>query len=130
MRAMCAHQPEMLTILVVEDHPATQAAMLDLLGASFDGVRVLAAGSAEEALTLCAAEAPRLVIMDIALPGMNGIDAAREIQARFPHIRVVMHSSNDMPIYREESLAAGAAAFVSKGATASELIPAISSLCF
>jgi DNA-binding NarL/FixJ family response regulator len=126
---MCAKNHEMLTLLVVEDHPATQAAMLDLLGASFDGARVLAVGSAEEGLALCATEAPHLVIMDIALPGMNGIEAVREIRGRFPGIGVVMHSSNDMPIYRDESLAAGAAAFVSKSATASELIPTISRLC-
>jgi NarL family two-component system response regulator LiaR len=117
-----------LTILIVEDHPATQAAMLGLLGASFEGARVLAAGSAEDALALCAAQAPHLVIMDIVLPGMNGIEAAREIQARHPGTRVVMHS-NDMPIYREESLAAGAVAFVSKSATASELIPTLAGLC-
>jgi two-component system response regulator YesN len=67
--------------------------------------------------------------MDIALPGMNGIEATREIQARHPGTRVVMHSSNDMPIYREESLAAGAVAFVSKSATASELIPTLAGLC-
>jgi DNA-binding NarL/FixJ family response regulator len=126
---MCAQNSGILTILIVEDHPATQAAMLALLGASFVGARVLAASNAEEGLTLCATEAPRLVVMDIALPGMNGIEATREIRVRFPHIRVVMHSSNDMPIYREESLAAGAAAFVSKSATAGELIPTLSSLC-
>ncbi len=126
---MCAYSIDPLTILIVEDHPATQAAMLGLLGASFAGARVLAAGCAEDALALCATQAPHLVIMDIALPGMNGIEATREIQARHPGTRVVMHSSNDMPIYREESLAAGAVAFVSKSATASELIPTLASLC-
>lgn len=116
------------TILIVEDHAATRNAVKVLFGSVFPDGRLLEADSAEAALALCELAAPDVVIMDISLPGMNGIEATRHIRARFPQTLVVMHSSNDMQIFREESAAVGASAFISKGRTSSELVPVISQL--
>lgn len=125
-------QPADLTdaqmILVVEDHAATRQAILALLGRAFPTYQLLAAESAEEALPLCALRPPCVVVMDISLPGMNGIEATHEIKQMLPHIHVVMHSNNDMQVYREESAAAGASAFVTKGHHSQELIRAIAGL--
>ncbi|CAN0509814.1 unnamed protein product, partial [Phaeothamnion confervicola] len=115
-------------ILVVEDHAATRMAVMALLAGAFPGCRLIGADSAEVALPLCEREAPRVVIMDIALPGMNGIEATRLIKARHPGIRVVMHSSNDMQIFRDESVAVGASAFVGKGTRSGELVPVLAGL--
>ena len=117
-----------LKMLVVEDHPAMRAAVMALLDMAFPGCNVLSAHSAEHALPICDTEQPQVVIMDIALPGMNGIEAVRHITTRHPGIQVVMHSNSDMPAYREESMAAGARAFVSKGRTSHDLVPVITSL--
>ncbi len=117
-----------VTIMVVEDHPATLAALLELLGAAFPRCALLAAQGGERALELCAATAPDVVIMDIALSGMSGIEATLHIKALLPDTRVVMHSSYDMRVYREGAAAAGASAFVRKGKVGSELVPVVADL--
>ena len=117
-----------VTIMVVEDHPATLAALLELLEAAFPECALLAAEGAERALELCVAAAPDVVIMDIALAGMSGIDATLHLKALLPDARVVMHSSYDMRVYREGAAAAGASAFVRKGKAGSELVPVVADL--
>jgi DNA-binding NarL/FixJ family response regulator len=114
-------------ILIVEDHAATRDAMRLLLTGALGErtVEIRIAESGEAAVALVEAEAPDLVIMDIALPGMNGIDATRLIRKIAPFADVVMHSNSDMDIYREMSAAAGARVFVSKRHTGRELVPAI-----
>jgi two-component system invasion response regulator UvrY len=117
-----------VTIMVVEDHPATLAALLELLEAAFPGSTLLAAEGAERALELCAAAAPDVVVMDIALPGMSGIEATLRIKALLPDTRVVMHSSYDMRVYLEGAVAAGASAFVRKSKVGGELVPVVAHL--
>ncbi len=115
-------------ILIVDDHRATVDLLLYLLNRAFPERAMRSAGSAEEALDLCRTTLPRLVIMDIGLPGASGIEAARQIKALSPAVAVVMHSSHDHAVYREQCATLGAEAFVSKSRTHADLIPAIARL--
>ncbi len=65
------------TILIVEDHDAVRRSLRDWLEVEFPQCRVIEAASGEESIALIQTESPRLVIMDISLPGMSGIEATR-----------------------------------------------------
>jgi len=108
-------------VLVVEDHAATRNAVTTLLVGAVPNVQVLAVDSAEQALPICETAPPAVVIMDISLPGMNGIEATQQIRQLSPATRVVVHSNSDAQVLRDGSMAAGACAFVSKGRASSEL---------
>lgn len=114
-------------ILIVEDHPATQTCLKlllsDALGA--DRVDIRTADSGEAAIAAIEDSPPDVVVMDITLPGMNGIEAARIIRERAPAIDVVMHTNNDAAVYRDMCATVGIDTFVSKQRTWQELVPAI-----
>jgi DNA-binding NarL/FixJ family response regulator len=116
------------TLLVVDDHAGVRQTVMALVSTEFPHFRLLEAECAEDALTLCGAEQPDLIVLDITLPGMDGFEATRRIKAAWPRIVIVMHSSSDMPVYRDASLAAGAAAFVGKGRNSRTLLPIIAGL--
>ncbi len=121
-------QHNQIVILVVEDHPPTLAAVQALVSAVLPECRTLAAESGERALELCAEHAPQILIMDIPLPGIDGIEATRRIKALLPHTCVLMHSSHDMQVFRDGSADAGVSAFVTKSRTFTDLVPAIEGL--
>jgi DNA-binding NarL/FixJ family response regulator len=124
---LCSAEPA-LTVLVVDDHAGVRQTVVALVSNKFPYLRLLEAGCAEDALVLCGTERPYLVVLDITLPGMDGFEAARRIKESWPRIVIVMHSSSDMPVYRDASLAAGAAAFVGKGRNSRNLVPIIAGL--
>jgi DNA-binding NarL/FixJ family response regulator len=116
------------TILIVEDHDNVRRALWDWLELEFPQCRVIGAASGEEAIALARIESPRLVVMDIRLPGMSGIEATRQIKATLPCIRVVMLSTLEDDIYRAEARVAGASAYVIKQRMHSELLPTLATL--
>lgn len=115
-------------VLIVEDHPPTLRLVQALVSAAFPKCRVQGVESAEAALEQCAHRAPQVVVMDIVLPGINGIEATRRLKALRPETQVVMHTSNDRQIYRAAAAGAGAGAFVDKSRSYIDLVPAIASL--
>jgi len=120
--------PMPATILIVEDHDAVRRSLRDWLEVEFPQCRVIEAASGEEAIALIRIESPRLVVMDISLPGMSGIEATRRIKAALPSTQVVMLTIHEDDAHRADAAAAGASAYVPKRVMQTELIPTLAAL--
>ena len=116
------------TILIVEDHDGIRRLLREWLGDAFPQNTLRDVATGEEAVALAATELPGLVLMDIQLPKMNGIEATRQIKALSPRSRVVMLSSMDNVALRIAASAAGASAYVSKHGMRTDLIPVIEAM--
>ena len=91
-----------------------RTALRDWLSVSLPGKDLREARSLQEALERAQESMPDLVLMNLELPGLNGIEATRELRRRCPSCPVVIMSVNDSEALRSAALGAGAAAFVSK----------------
>jgi two-component system response regulator DesR len=103
-----------LRVLLVEQHDGMRHALRDWLIATFPSLEPQEARSMEEALSLAGEAALDLALVNLELPGSNGIEATRALRSRFPRCRVVVMSVNDTVALRGAALEAGAAAFISK----------------
>lgn len=103
-----------LRVLIVDDQqPFRQAASMVVEVAS--GFTLAGeAETAEQALEMIAADQPDVVLMDINLPGIDGLEATRAIVAQYPEVRVLVLSTYEAGEYLPRSLDAGAVGFVSK----------------
>jgi DNA-binding NarL/FixJ family response regulator len=116
------------TILIVEDHDAVRRSLRDWLEAVFPQYGFIEAASGEEAVAIAQAKSPQAVIMDIALPRMNGIEATRRIKATVPTAQVVILTIHEDNAYRADAAAAGASAYVPKRVMQTKLLPTLSAL--
>jgi YesN/AraC family two-component response regulator len=112
-------------ILIVEDNKAIRSSMGQWLHHIFSDFEFIQAESGEEALELAITRMPILVLMDIGLPKMNGIEAIRLIKTRLPETRAIVLSIHEEFTYRKEAFAAGASAYVPKRTMHGDLVPAI-----
>ena len=116
------------SILIVEDHEKVRSMLRHLLEVNFSEFPVIEAASGEEVFALALSEPPRLVIMDISLPGISGIEATRELHASFPSTPILIFTIHEESIYRKEAEAAGASAYVPKLALQNNLLPQLTSI--
>lgn len=114
-----------IRILLVEDHRVMRQGLKALFAAEPDLAVVGEAENGRLALRAVAALAPDLVLMDISMPGMNGIEATRQIKEKYPHCQVVVLSMHANEEYVFQVLQAGAAGYVLKQADSAEVITAI-----
>lgn len=117
-----------LSLLLVEDHPEVRAALRDWLLVSLPPTKVREAGSMAEALACTDAAPVDLILMNLELPGPNGIEATRALRKRHPKCPVVIMSVNDSEALRTAALDAGALAFVSKRELPHALLPLLGRL--
>jgi DNA-binding NarL/FixJ family response regulator len=115
----------MIKVLLVEDQALPRAGFRALLDTS-DELQVIGeAANGREAVRLAKKLNPDVILMDVAMPEMNGIEASRQIHDAQPHIRILMLSMHTNRQYLFESLRAGAAGFVPKDSAFTELLSAI-----
>ena len=116
---------EVLRILVADDHEVFRAGMRSLL-ASVEGVEVVAeARDGHEAVAGAASAQPDVVLMDLGMPGLNGVEATRRIVAASPHIAVLVVSMQEDGDSVFAALQAGARGYLLKGAMKAEILRSI-----
>jgi two-component system, NarL family, response regulator DesR len=109
----------------VEGHDDMRAALRDWLLVSLASPHLSEARNLQEALDHAQQTVPDLVLMNVELPGPNGIEATRELHRRCPSCPVVIMSVNDSEALRSAALGAGAVAFVSKRELPHGLLPVL-----
>ncbi|HEX5617979.1 MAG TPA: response regulator transcription factor [Solirubrobacteraceae bacterium] len=115
----------MISVLAADDHPLARAGLQQLLG-TLDGIALVGvAASADEAVRLAVEHAPDVVLMDIEMPGKDGIQATRELLAERPGTPVVILTSFSDRDRILAALDAGAVGYVLKDAQPDELARAI-----
>jgi DNA-binding NarL/FixJ family response regulator len=115
-------------ILIVDDHEIFRRGLRSLLeshprweicGEAVDG---------QEAVEKVKALKPDIVVLDITMPRLNGLEAARQIRNEFPESKVVILSQHEPSLMKQSALAAGAGAYVTKSEVSKELLVAIESI--
>lgn len=115
-------------ILLVEDHTLLRVGLRALLCRDPDLEVVGEASNGRDAIRSIADLSPDLAIMDLTMPGMNGIEAIAQIKRRYPQVRVLVLTLHRADEYIHESLKAGADGYILKDATHDELRVAIRSV--
>jgi DNA-binding NarL/FixJ family response regulator len=116
--------PEPLRVVLVDDHPVYREGLAKLLRAS--GVEVIAqAGNGEEALSIIEDMAPDVVVMDLNMPGMSGVDVTRRLIERTPASRVLVVSVSAQEEDVTEAILAGASGYVLKDGPVEEVVAGI-----
>ncbi len=114
-----------IRVLMADDHTLVRAGLKSLL-ARAAGVQIVAeAADGREAVALAEAHKPDVVLMDLLMPGMGGLEATAEIAAKVPTARVIVVSMNDTEDYVLRALRAGAAGYLLKDGSPAELEQAV-----
>ena len=120
-----AAQRTRVRVVVVDDHALVREGTVQLLEQQADLQVTGQAGSGEEALSLLAALDPDVALVDVNLPGMSGLELARQVAARGLRCRVLVVSAYDDAAFVSEALELGVSGYLLKSASARELVNAV-----
>jgi DNA-binding NarL/FixJ family response regulator len=112
-----------LRLLLVDDNPRTRRALKALLSVHPEIEIVGEASNGREAIAAVETTRPGVILMDVQMPVMDGLEATRRIKSRWPQVRVIALTM--YPIYEEGARSAGADAFLVKGRPSEELLSTI-----
>ncbi len=111
-----------IRVLIVDDHPLFRDGIRERLESGDDAIVVIGeAGDGSQAHSMVGAHAPDVVLMDISMPGMNGIEATRLIHGEYPDVAIVILSVYDDDQYVHAAITAGASGYLLKTVEAAEL---------
>jgi DNA-binding NarL/FixJ family response regulator len=118
----------MIRVLVVDDHEAIRSAVSRAL-ANADGIEVVGTcASGRDAVLTAERMRPDVVVMDLSMPGMDGVEATRHILAGQPEVRVLIHTAGGNSRQLRDACDAGAAAVLIKSLDLSEVVSAVRSV--
>jgi two-component system response regulator NreC len=114
-----------VNIVIADDHGVLRAGLRALLAAEPDFKVVGEAATGEEALRIAAERRPDIVLLDVSMPGVGGIEATKMIKEKLPRTRVLVLTVHEDEALLREAIRAGASGYIIKRAVESELINAI-----
>lgn len=114
-----------IRLVLADDHEVTRTGFIALLAGNPEFKVVGQARDGEQALALCEQLRPDLAILDIRMPLLNGLGAARLLQQRQPEVKVVIFTMDDSPDHLEAAMAAGAVGYLLKDASREEVLDAL-----
>jgi len=115
-------------IMIVDDHPIVRHGIAQLLNGQTDMEVVAEAEDAESAMRQLRDQTFEMLIVDISMPGLSGLDLIRRIKAKDAHIPILVLSMHDESVYAERALAAGARGFLMKHEATEKLVSAVRKL--
>src|SRR5215203_4948287 len=123
--SMKATPSQVARLLIADDHALVREGLRTMLSGE-GGIEVIAeANDGQQALEVCRDLKPDLVLMDVRMPNMDGLEATRKIKAEMPRTSVMMVTMHENPDYLFEAVKAGAAGYVLKDASGERLLGAV-----
>lgn len=114
-----------ITVMIVDDHEMVRRGAADYLAAQPDIIVLAQAGSGEEAVNLAKEFIPDVVLMDLVMPGIDGVEATRKLKNVSPRTQIIILTSFHQDEYIFPALRAGAISYLLKDVKAAELVDAI-----
>ena len=119
----------MITVLLVDDHELVRAGIRSLLS-SVPGIKVIAeAGTGEDAIKIAREKRPNVVLMDVRMPGIGGLEATRKLLRADPEVKVIALTVCGEEPFPSKLLQAGAVGYLTKGSDVDEMVQAIHAVC-
>ena len=122
---MAAEQGSKIRVLIVDDHPIVRRGIAQLINQEADLTTCCEAGSAQEALDLMVNETPDILLVDISLDGVSGIELVKMLKSRHPKTPALVISMHDESLYAERALRAGARGYIMKQEATEKVLTAI-----
>lgn len=116
---------DQIHVLIVDDHPIIRSGLRSLLTAESDIEVVGEATDGKEGMEQTESLRPHVILMDISMPNLDGLNATRQIKRRFPEVQILALSMHRSDEYFFEMLRAGASGYILKSARTSDLLEAI-----
>ena len=114
-----------LTIVLADDHPVVHEGLRALLEAEPDFTVIGEANDGLEAIRLTAKLQPEVLLVDLGMPNLNGLEVTRQVRKRFPHVHVIVLSMHANEAYVLEALSNGASGYILKESSSTEVIKGI-----
>jgi NarL family two-component system response regulator LiaR len=116
---------ERIKVMIVDDHPIVRSGLATMLLAFDDLELVGEASSGNKALVLCQQELPDVILMDMVMPGMDGLETTRKVLEQYPSVKIIILTSFTKDSMVQDALEAGATSYLLKDSSIDQLAEAI-----